>query len=130
MREVRHEQHGNLSINCLSMKSSILPVLPRIKPIAYACPLLQQSNNAAAHNSSRKSENLYDVNVRNCFTFSADKKLFTPGPLLVSRATKEAMLRDLGSRDTEFIGAVEFIRKELVSIAGESLRGRGSDSGV
>ena len=106
------------------------PPLPGIKPIAYACSLLQQSNSSAARNSSRKSENLYDVNVRNCFTFSADKKLFTPGPLLVSRATKEAMLRDLGSRDTEFIGAVEFIRKELVSIAGESLRGRGSDSGV
>ena len=50
---------------------------------------------------------------------SADKKLFTPGPLLVSRATKEAMLRDLGSRDTEFIEAVKFIRHELINIAGK-----------
>ena len=46
-----------------------------------------------------------------------DKKLFTPGPLLVSRATKEAMLRDLGSRDSEFIEAVKFIRSELINIA-------------
>ena len=37
----------------------------------------------------------------------------------MSRATKEAMLRDLGSRDTEFIEAVKFIRNELVNIAGE-----------
>ena len=32
-----------------------------------------------------------------------DKKLFTPGPLGCSLATKQAMLRDLGSRDSEFI---------------------------
>ena len=32
-----------------------------------------------------------------------DKKLFTPGPLGCSLATKQAMLRDLGSRDSDFI---------------------------
>ena len=32
-----------------------------------------------------------------------DKKLFTPGPLGCSLSTKQAMLRDLGSRDSEFI---------------------------
>ena len=35
--------------------------------------------------------------------FFTDKKLFTPGPLGCSRSIKESMLRDLGSRDTEFI---------------------------
>ena len=35
-----------------------------------------------------------------------DKPLFTPGPLTTSLSVKQAMLRDLGSRDTEFIGAV------------------------
>ena len=39
--------------------------------------------------------------------------------MLVSRATKEAMLRDLGSRDTEFIETVKFIRSELINIAGK-----------
>ena len=58
------------------------------------------------------------ISFQFCFV-SADKKLFTPGPLLVSRATKEAMLRDLGSRDTEFIEAVKFIRHELINIAGK-----------
>lgn len=47
-----------------------------------------------------------------------DKPLFTPGPLTTSRSTKLAMLRDLGSRDAEFIGVVRAIRRKLLSITG------------
>jgi 2-aminoethylphosphonate-pyruvate transaminase len=46
-----------------------------------------------------------------------DKVLFTPGPLTTSRSVKQAMLRDLGSRDFEFIGIVEEIRRRLVALA-------------
>jgi len=46
-----------------------------------------------------------------------DKILFTPGPLTTSRTTKEAMLRDLGSRDSEFISVVKEIRTKLVELA-------------
>lgn len=49
-----------------------------------------------------------------------DKKLFTPGPLGVSFETKRSMLRDLGSRDTEFLGIVKTIRRKLLEIAGVS----------
>lgn len=60
----------------------------------------------------------------NAFSVSSqryeDKKLFTPGPLGVSRTVKEDMLRDLGSRDKEFIGVVKLIRSRLVQIAGAS----------
>jgi 2-aminoethylphosphonate-pyruvate transaminase len=49
---------------------------------------------------------------------SADKLLFTPGPLTVSPSVKQAMLRDLGSRDPEFIGIVADIRKRLLALAG------------
>jgi 2-aminoethylphosphonate-pyruvate transaminase len=45
-----------------------------------------------------------------------DKVLFTPGPLTTSRTVKQAMLRDLGSRDCEFIGLVREIRDELVRL--------------
>jgi len=45
------------------------------------------------------------------------KKLFTPGPLGVSYETKAAMLRDLGSRDVEFIDTVKFIRSKLLDLA-------------
>ncbi len=45
-----------------------------------------------------------------------DKALFTPGPLTTSRSVKQAMLRDLGSRDAEFIGIVKDIRRKLVSL--------------
>jgi 2-aminoethylphosphonate-pyruvate transaminase len=49
-----------------------------------------------------------------------DKLLFTPGPLTTSATVKEAMLRDLGSRDREFISAVAEVRRRLLEIAGVS----------
>ena len=45
------------------------------------------------------------------------KLLFTPGPLSTSATVKEAMLEDMGSRDTEFINAVKEIRSELLRLA-------------
>jgi len=47
-----------------------------------------------------------------------DKILFTPGPLTTSRTVKQAMLRDLGSRDYEFIQTVKEIRSQLLSLGG------------
>jgi 2-aminoethylphosphonate-pyruvate transaminase len=47
----------------------------------------------------------------------SDKLLFTPGPLTTSFTVKEASLRDLGSRDTEFISVVRSIRERLLEIA-------------
>jgi 2-aminoethylphosphonate-pyruvate transaminase len=51
---------------------------------------------------------------------SHDKPLFTPGPLSTSRTVKQAMLRDLGSRDAEFIRTVHNIREGLLELAGVS----------
>ncbi|XP_071485621.1 2-aminoethylphosphonate--pyruvate transaminase-like [Diadema antillarum] len=48
------------------------------------------------------------------------KRLFTPGPLGVSLSTKEAMLRDVGSRDTVFIQLLKSVRASLLRIAGVS----------
>jgi len=45
-----------------------------------------------------------------------DKVLFTPGPLTTSQTVKQAMLRDLGSRDVEFIGLVKDIRHKLLEL--------------
>ena len=47
-----------------------------------------------------------------------DKILFTPGPLTTSRTVKQAMLRDLGSRDFEFIEVIKDIRQRLLDIGG------------
>lgn len=44
--------------------------------------------------------------------------LLTPGPLTTARATKEAMLRDWGSRDPDFIKLNTQIRERLVAIIG------------
>lgn len=49
-----------------------------------------------------------------------DKTLFTPGPLTTSLTVKQAMLRDLGSRDVEFQALVRRIRAELPALAGVS----------
>ncbi len=46
----------------------------------------------------------------------ADKLLFTPGPITTSDTVKQAMLRDVGSRDIEFIEAVRDIRRRLVAV--------------
>lgn len=45
-----------------------------------------------------------------------DKVLFTPGPLTTSQTVKQVMLRDLGSRDVEFIELVKDIRRKLVEL--------------
>lgn len=49
-----------------------------------------------------------------------DKLLFTPGPLTTSEAVKSAMLRDLGSRDHEFINTVKSVRADLLELGGVS----------
>lgn len=49
---------------------------------------------------------------------SRDKPLFTPGPLSTSLSVKQAMLRDLGSRDDEFVGVVGEIRTKLLELGG------------
>ncbi len=45
-----------------------------------------------------------------------DNTLFTPGPLTTSMTVKQAMLRDLGSRDYEFIEVVSEIRRGLLEL--------------
>lgn len=45
-----------------------------------------------------------------------DKLLFTPGPLTTSQTVKQAMLRDLGSRDALFIDLVRDVRRRLLRI--------------
>lgn len=49
-----------------------------------------------------------------------DKLLFTPGPLTTSLTVKQAMLRDMGSRDPQFIEIVRGIREELLRLGGVS----------
>lgn len=46
-----------------------------------------------------------------------DNLLFTPGPLTTSLTVKQAMLRDVGSRDFEFIELVRDIRQQLLHLA-------------
>lgn len=47
----------------------------------------------------------------------ADKYLFTPGPLSTTATVKQAALRDLGSRDDEFLGVVRDLRARLLRVA-------------
>jgi 2-aminoethylphosphonate-pyruvate transaminase len=46
--------------------------------------------------------------------------LFTPGPLTTSLSVKRAMLRDLGSRDDEFVRLVARLRVRLLALATSS----------
>jgi 2-aminoethylphosphonate-pyruvate transaminase len=47
---------------------------------------------------------------------SHQKLLFTPGPLTTSETVKQAMLRDVGSRDAEFLSVVSHIRQRLLEL--------------
>lgn len=48
----------------------------------------------------------------------AEKLLFTPGPLTTSVSVKQAMLKDMGSRDESFIRLVSEIRDGILKLAG------------
>ena len=50
-------------------------------------------------------------------TQPARQRLFTPGPLNTSEAVRSAMLRDMGSRDPDFLEIVRTIRRKLLAIA-------------
>ena len=52
----------------------------------------------------------------NAKTSSGDPWLLTPGPLTTSLSVKRAMLRDLGSRDREFIAVTQRIREALLGL--------------
>ncbi len=58
------------------------------------------------------------MNGKQKITGWKDKILFTPGPLTTSRAVKQAMLQDLGSRDFKFIETVRQIRRDLLALGG------------
>ena len=55
------------------------------------------------------------------FSSTKDKTLFTPGPLTTSQNVKQAMLRDLGSRDIAFIEVVSHIRQTLLASRSDEL---------
>jgi 2-aminoethylphosphonate-pyruvate transaminase len=46
------------------------------------------------------------------------KLLFTPGPLTTSASVKAAMMRDVGSRDREFLETAGAIRERLLALGG------------
>ncbi|XP_076817685.1 2-aminoethylphosphonate--pyruvate transaminase-like [Clavelina lepadiformis] len=46
-----------------------------------------------------------------------DRKLFTPGPVMVSDRVKRAMLHDVGTRHADFTYVVKFIRQALLQVA-------------
>ncbi len=46
-----------------------------------------------------------------------DALLFTPGPLTTSTTVKAALVRDLGSRDSQFIEVVADVRRRLAALA-------------
>lgn len=58
-----------------------------------------------------------DMHAEPTIPQAKDKLLFTPGPLTTSASVKQAMLRDLGSRDEAFLEVVRDVRKRLLSAA-------------
>src|SRR5512134_1210138 len=49
---------------------------------------------------------------------TGDALLFTPGPLTTSRAVKQAMVHDWGSRDAEFLRINRYVLDSITALAG------------
>jgi len=56
------------------------------------------------------------VLLRGAQAMNRNQLLFTPGPLTTSATVKRAMLRDMGSRDAEFLSVVRQIRRHLLEL--------------
>ena len=56
--------------------------------------------------------------VRMHTTQATSPILLTPGPLTTAASTKEAMLRDFGSRDQAFIAITARTRQRLIAMCG------------
>jgi 2-aminoethylphosphonate-pyruvate transaminase len=96
--------------------------------LAYAAETRRTASTEAICDTNRESGDSFIVQPMSCESMqsnnqqspSRSKPLFTPGPLTTSPTVKSAMLRDLGSRDTEFIEVVRRIRHRLLEVAGVS----------
>jgi 2-aminoethylphosphonate-pyruvate transaminase len=56
--------------------------------------------------------------VESCSAGPASPILLTPGPLTTERETRQAMMRDWGSRDDAFIAMTQELRQRLLALAG------------
>lgn len=56
------------------------------------------------------------MDLEACIGAANDRLLFTPGPLTTSRTVKQAMLRDLGSRDSDTVALLRSIRERVLEL--------------
>ncbi len=69
-------------------------------------------------NAKVSADETANENANASLSPTGDPWLLTPGPLTTSPTVKEAMLHDLGSRDTGFIATNARIRERLLAIIG------------
>lgn len=53
-----------------------------------------------------------------CFIDSSSKILYTPGPVMTTLTVKQAMMRDIGTAESEFKECIKFSRKNILEFAG------------
>ncbi|GAB1607486.1 uncharacterized protein LOC115217501 [Argonauta hians] len=87
-------------MQCRAFPRKLIQIFSTFTPASIRTPVLSTSHQ-----------------FRKCHTNEVTKKLFTPGPLSTSRTVREAMLKDLGSRDIQFIQCVSNIRQKILDIA-------------
>jgi len=85
----------------------------------FRANILRNFNQVVSLKSIQTVQRLVPLNM--AFSTSAsnrkDKLLFTPGPLGVSYDVKAAMLKDLGSRDIQFMDTIKYIRSKMLQVA-------------
>jgi 2-aminoethylphosphonate-pyruvate transaminase len=82
--------------------------------LLFSCTSYATPGFAPGPRDAREESEAMEDNVGEAV--GGDKLLFTPGPLTTSPSVKQAMLRDLGSRDSEFIRVVREVREKLLAV--------------
>ncbi|CAL1537566.1 unnamed protein product [Lymnaea stagnalis] len=113
------------TVECIHRCSSLLTRQSAHKQLSTApliCAMLSSRNSHVHRNSTNSHVRMVSTSATRARQHRGikDKVLFTPGPLGVTMTVKEAMLRDVGSRDKEFIECIKFIRSRILEIAGVS----------
>lgn len=98
-----------------------MKIAPCIRPLARPTkssdsrPSLHVPNRRREFSSIRTREHR-DILTSVVRSGNSSQLLFTPGPLTTSATVKQAMLRDLGSHDSDFLASVRKIRARLLGL--------------
>ncbi|XP_076817684.1 2-aminoethylphosphonate--pyruvate transaminase-like [Clavelina lepadiformis] len=112
-----------------TIKMAFLANFSKVKVSRIIAPASHRGKSVQQLKAKQKPIRAYSsdvkvLEVKNCakttnteIKCGIDRKLFTPGPVMVSDRVKRAMLHDVGTRHADFTYVIKFIRQALLQVA-------------